>query len=129
MHDRFALPVRLGGGGFRPTAERALFLNTLNNVAPQLLATERTRGLWPSLDSVFGAGSFNADNAATRWDAFYASGSRFALALRSEWGRVQQARKDAIIAAGLPTPPTDTVFDASASSFGHKVEKLHRKVF
>ena len=129
VHDRFALPVRLGGGGFRPTAERALFLNTLNNVAPQLLATERTRGLWPSLDSVFGAGSFNADNAATRWDAFYASGSRFALALRSEWGRVQQARKDAIIAAGLPTPPTDTVLDASASSFGHKVEKLHRKVF
>ena len=70
VRDRFALPVRLGGGGFRPKVERALFLNTPNNVAPQFLATEQTRGLWPSLDSVFGAGSFNADNAATKWDAF-----------------------------------------------------------
>ena len=98
-------------------------------MAPQFLATEQTRGLWPSLDSVFGAGSFNADNAASRWDAFYASGSRIALALRSEWGRVQQARKDATTAAGLPTPPTKTALDASASAFGHKVEKLHRTIF
>ena len=44
VRDRFALPVRLGGGGFRPTVERALFLNTPNNVAPQFLATEQTRG-------------------------------------------------------------------------------------
>jgi len=69
VRDRFALPVRLGGGSFRPTVERALFLNNPSNVAPQFLATEQTRGLWPSLDLVFGAGSFNADNAATRWDA------------------------------------------------------------
>ena len=43
--DRFAIPVRLGGGGFRPEVERALFLNTPNNVAPQFLATNQTRGL------------------------------------------------------------------------------------
>ena len=93
VRDRFALPVWLGGGGFRPAVERALFLNTPSNVAPQFLATEQTRGLWPSLDSVFGAGSFNADNAAARWEAFYVPGSRIALALRSKWGRFQQARK------------------------------------
>ena len=37
VRDRFALPVRLGGGGLQPTVERALFLNTLDNVAPQFL--------------------------------------------------------------------------------------------
>ena len=70
VREGFVLPVRLGGGGFRLTVERALFPNTLKHVAPQFLAAEQTRGLWPSLDSVFGAGSFNAENAATRWDAF-----------------------------------------------------------
>ena len=79
MRDRSVLPVRLGGGGFRPKVERAQFPNTPNNVAPQFLATEQTRGLWPSLDSVIGAGSFNAMNAVTRWGAFYASGSSYEL--------------------------------------------------
>ena len=79
MRDRFVLPVRLGGGGFRPTVERAQFHNTPNIAAPQFLAAENTRGLWPSLDSVFGAGSFGAENAATRWGASYAPGSRHAL--------------------------------------------------
>ena len=119
----------LGGGGFRPTAECAQFLNTPSNVAPQFLATEQTGCLWPSLDSVFGAGSFNADNAATRWGAFYAPGSRCALALQSEWGRLQRARSGSITTAGLATPPTKTVLDASASAFGHKVEKPHRAIF
>ena len=64
VRGRFVLPVRLEGGGFRPTAERAQFLNTPNDAAPQFLAAQNTRGLWPSLDSVFGADSFNAENAA-----------------------------------------------------------------
>ena len=122
VRNRFVLPVRLGGGGFRPTAERAKFLNAPSNVAPLLLVTEQIRGLWPSLNSAFGAGSFNAENAATRWDASYASGSRYALALQAKWGRLQRARNDAITAAGLATPPTKTVLDASASDFGHKVD-------
>ena len=63
--------------------ERAQFLSTPNNAALLLLAAEQTRGLWPSLDQVFGAGSFSAENAATRWGAFCASGSRYALALES----------------------------------------------
>ena len=45
VRDRFAIPVRLGGGGFRPTVERLQFLTTPNNVAPHFLATEQTRGL------------------------------------------------------------------------------------
>ena len=114
MRGRFVLPVRPGGCGFRPTVERAQFLDTPNNVASQFLATEQTWGLGPSLDSAFGAGSFNADNAATRWGAFCASGSRYALALQSGWGRLQRARNGVITAAGLATAPTKTVLDVSA---------------
>ena len=51
-------------------------------VAPQFLATEDTQGLWPLLDSVFSAGSFKAENAATRRDVFYASEIRYALGLK-----------------------------------------------
>ena len=97
-------------------------------MAPQFLATEQTRGLWPSLHSVFSAGSFNAENAATRWDAFCAYGSRYALALQSGWGRLERARNDAFAAAGLATPPTETAPDASASAFRHKAVKLHRSI-
>ena len=84
MCDRFVLPVWLGGGSFRPTVGRAYFPNTSSNVAPQFLATEETWGLWPSLDSLFGASFFNAENAANRWDAFYTSETRCAMALQSE---------------------------------------------
>ena len=68
--ERSLLPVRSGGSGFRPTVERAQFLNTPRNVASQFLATQHTRGLWSSLDSVCGAVVFTAENAATRWTAF-----------------------------------------------------------
>ena len=98
-------------------------------MAPQFLATEQTRGLWPSLDSVFGAGSFNAENAATRWDAFYASLSRYALAPHSEWGRLQRACNGTTAAAGLATPPTKSALGVSASAFGHKAVELHRAIF
>ena len=98
-------------------------------MASLLLATEQTRGLPPWLKSVFGAGSINAENAATRCGAFYAFGSRYALTLQSDWGRHKRARNGAITAAGLATPPTKTALDASASAFEHKVKKLHRAVF
>ena len=88
VRDLFSLKVAQGGGGFRPTARRAQFLNTLNTVAPQLIATEHTRGLWASLSSVFGDGSFDDANSATRWTRFHASGSRYAQALASEWRRL-----------------------------------------
>ena len=45
VRDRFSLPVRMEGGGDRPTIERALFPNTPSTVAPQFLATEQTRVL------------------------------------------------------------------------------------
>ena len=75
---------------------------------------------------VFGAGSFNAESAATRWDAFYAPGGRYALKLQSEWGRLRHARKDTT-AAGLATT-IRSALDASASAFVHKAAKLHMAI-
>ena len=34
VRGRFVLPVGFGGGGFRPTVERAQFLNTPSSAAP-----------------------------------------------------------------------------------------------
>ena len=56
VHDLFTAKTRHGGAGYRPTEVRAQFLNTFNKVAPQFLKTEHTQGLWPSLESVLGAG-------------------------------------------------------------------------
>ena len=58
------------------------WLHTSLQQNEHFLATEQTRGLWPSLDSFYGASLFNAENATTRWDAFCASGSRYALTLQ-----------------------------------------------
>ena len=85
MHDHFLLPIRFEVGGFRPTLERAQFPSTPSNVTQQFLEIGHNRGLWPSLDSVLSAGSLNDENTATRWGAFCAPGSRYALALKSEW--------------------------------------------
>ena len=81
MRDRFVPPVSTGCGAFRPAVTRVQCNSTSNNVSPQFLETEHTRGLWPSLDSAFGAGFFNDGNAATRWGVFYGPGSRHAQAL------------------------------------------------
>ena len=75
-----------------------------SNAAPHILETEHTWGLWPSLDSVFGASRFSAETAAARWSVFYASRSRFAPELLPAFGRPKRARNDAVTAAGLATP-------------------------
>ena len=102
MRGRYVLPVKLGGAGFRRTVERAHFPNTPSHVAPQFLATGHTRGLWPSLDSVFGAGSFNAKKAVMGVDDPYASGSRYALELQTEWG---DSSGHAVALSLLPASP------------------------
>ena len=80
--------------------------------------------MWHSLDSVFGAGSFNDENEG----AFYAPKSCHALALKSERGRLQQARNDAVAATGLVTHPA-TNLDANAVAFGHRAVKPHTAIF
>ena len=117
--DRFIQKTRNGGGGFRPTEKRALFLNTFNTVAPQLLGSGNTAGLWTSLETVLGAGSFDDANQDQRWTAFYNSGSRYGEELKAEWLRLKQDQLAAAHAAGIETPPA-SVLDADVCAFGHK---------
>ena len=70
-----ALGALLGGVGVGGT--RSFFRNSSRSLASSSLRAEKTA----SLESVFGPGSFNDENAATRWDALHASGSRYALVL------------------------------------------------
>ena len=129
VRDLFTQKVKAGGGGYRVTAERAPFLNSLNLVAPQLLpGPNETGGLWPSLASVFGAGSFTDANKENRWSAFYASGSKYGTQLREEWLRLQGLRDSAAADAGLTDLPK-SVLDAESEGFGHKCIKLHKSVF
>ena len=91
VHDLFSLKTKRGGGGYRPTVQRAQYLNTVNNVLPQLLANET--GLWRSLESIPGKESFTKENSSNRWNTFINSGSAYAKALVSEWHRLRDLRK------------------------------------
>ena len=97
-------------------------------MAPQFLKTEHTQGLWPSLESVLGAGSFNEENIGERWTAFYASDSRYATGLKSEWIRLQKIRNDAVADLGLTDIP-DSILNDDAKSFGHGQVKMHKTIF
>jgi hypothetical protein len=76
------LKCKNGGLGFRPYEQRYLLLNSLNNTMPQ--ATDRIDeignslpGLWNSLASILGQGSFDRSNRAPCWSHFHGSGSSF----------------------------------------------------
>jgi hypothetical protein len=131
--DLFRLKLSKGGIGFRRTADRAPYLNTLHNIAPQLVGCrEGDVGLWPSLASVFGADSFHDKNVGNRWEHFYSTGCPYALELRSEWLRLQGLYHDALTTAQdtLTTPTGDPIFRAAPECFGAGVaSKLHKKLF
>ena len=75
------LKAKAGGCGYRSTERRAVFLNTLSNILPQMIGDGRTSGLWPSLAAVLGADSFREGNEATRWEIFFAIDSAWAQEL------------------------------------------------
>ena len=59
------------------TTQRALFLNNLKNLVPQLVSSGSIPELWQSLTSILGDDSFTDGNEKQRWTTFYAPGSRF----------------------------------------------------
>ena len=65
--ERVVLKTKHSGLDFRPYKHRYLLLNSLNNVLPQAIDRLDTngnliKGLWNSLSSVLGAGSFDDAN-------------------------------------------------------------------
>ena len=110
-----------GGCGYHSTERRAVFLNTLNNVPPQMIGDSISTkpGLWPSLAAILGTDSFKEGNEATRWETFFASGSVWAQELESEIERVKTLRVDALEADGRSNnPPAHEIFDVPTVGFG-----------
>ena len=133
VSDLFRLKLAKGGVGLRRTVDRAPYLNTIHNLAPQLIGrSEEEGGLWPSLASVFGAKSFHEGNEANRWKHFYSTGCPYAKELRSEWLRLQGLHQTALSAAqnADTSQSPDPILSASPEGFGANVpSKLHKKVF
>ena len=65
----------MGGVGFRDTSERALFLNTMCNIAPAIAGDASRPSLWPSLrDKAFGADLLQLDTEEGGLTHFFAKG-------------------------------------------------------
>ena len=130
MADLFGLKLSKGGVGFRFTVDRAPYLNTLQNIAPQLVGCrEGDDGLWPSLAPVFGADSFHDGNEEKRWEHFYSTGCPYALELRSEWLRLQGLYHDILKTAQdtVTEPSIGPISRATPDGFGANVtSKFHK---
>jgi hypothetical protein len=130
LRDLAGLKAKAGGCGYRNTSKRAPFLNTMNNVLPQMAGEENNHALWPTLVPIFGAESFKSEEYEKRWEVFFSSGSEWAKELESEIIRVKDLRSKALDAAGRSLrPPENKTFDTPNTGFGHGVKKLHRAIF
>ena len=101
----------MGGGGFRPTVERAHFLNT------------------PSAGLSLRHGLLQRRERGDQIGRLLRPGNRYALELESEWGTLQRARNGAIATAGLATSPIKTVLNTSTSAFGYTAVNPHMAIF
>jgi hypothetical protein len=113
-------------------AGRASLLNGLNGSVPQMIDRvgendEVTQGLWNSLSSIIGAGSFDEANKATCWGTFHASGSIFASDHLKEIGSLKTRDRGTLEALGKDPSP-DSIFSAPDSGFGGGSKKLHKKL-
>ncbi len=78
---------------------------------------EVTQGLWNSLSSIIGAGSFDEANITTCWGTFHASGSVFASDHLKEIGCLKTRYRGTLEALGeVPSP--DSIFSAPDIGFG-----------
>ena len=132
VSDRIFLKCRHGGLGIRPMAGRASLLNGLNCSLPQMIDRvgeddEVTQGLWNSLSSIIGAGSFDEANITTCWATFHASGSIFASDHLKEIGSLKTRYRRTLEALG-EDPSPDSIFSAPDTGFGGGSQKLHKKL-
>ena len=127
--ERVSLKVRNGGIGFRRLSARYLLLNSLNNTMRQCIDRRdklgsTILGVWPSLSSVLGAGSFDEANLNRCWEHFHMSGITFAEDHLTSIDRVK-ARYASNLVALRKDPPSGGVFSQNPSCFGAETKKLH----
>ena len=111
---RIYLKCMHGGLGIRPMAGRASLLNGLNDSVPQMIDRvgendEVTQGLWNSISSIIGAGSFDEVNKATCWGTFHASGSIFASDHLKEIDSLKARYRGTLEALGETPPQTPSL--------------------
>ncbi len=125
-----ALKCSHGGLGIRPMSGRTSILNGLNCSLPQTLDLigdngKVTPGLWDSLSTIIGAGSFDTANKATCWGAFHMSGSVFASDQVKETGTLRTRYTSTLERLG-EEPFPDSILSAPTIGFGYGKQKLHK---
>ena len=131
--ERIVLKCRNGGLGLRPYEQRYLLLNSLNNTLPQAIdrvdeSGNFLSGLWNSLVSVLGPGSFNNANRTTCWSHFHSSGSLFGSDHCSLVELVKDRYRCCLSALNVDVPEQENIFSAPTSGFGFGVKKFHKSV-
>ena len=128
--DLMGLKAKNGGMGYRNTARRALFVNSVASAIPQMMGCDGEQPLWASLGNILGADSFHGDNKKTCWQTFFDSGSAWGAEFESEIKRLKALRNDSLVAAERHLdPPTHEIFDQPDNCFGLRIDKLHRRLF
>ena len=131
--DHFSLKHSHGGGGFRPTAERIPFLNSLFSALPAISGSTTQAPLWPSLAPIVGGRSvYDKDSKPEEqcWATFFASGCQTAREMQEEITRTRRLRDEAFELAGLiANPPQSAVFDRPDEGIGYRIGKVQKKAF
>ena len=131
--DRFSLKHSLGGGGYRLTAERIPFLNSLFSALPAISGSAAQAPLWPSLAPIVGGRSvYDKDSKPEEqcWTTFFASGCRMAREMQEEIARTRRLRDEALESAGLAAnPPQSAVFDRPDEGLGYRIGKVQKRAF
>jgi len=78
--------------GYRNTARRALFVNSMASAIPRMMGCDGEQPLWESLGNILGADSFQGDNKKTCWQTFFDSGSAWGTEFESEIKRLKALR-------------------------------------
>ena len=130
--ERSELSTKHGGLGFRPYKKRLLLLNSLTNSLSQAIdrADEDgvvTPGLWNSLSSVLGAGSFDHANKDTCWATFHDSGLSFANDHKTLINRAKDRYSDSLNVLGEVLPDSGLLV-TPAVGFGYGTSKLHSAI-
>ena len=130
VSDRISLKCSHGGLGIRPMSRRASLLNGLNCSLPQMLNRTDdkghvTPGLWNTLDTILGPGSFDSANKPTCWAAFHTSGSVFASDHVKEINTLKTRYAHTLEALG-EEPSPDSILSAPVIGFGYGKQKLHK---
>jgi hypothetical protein len=134
ISDRAKLRTSMGGASIRPLVDRQLFLNSICSVLPQLIDhTDATGniipGLFPSLSTTLGAGSFDNDNNASRWRSLLNSGTKLAADFSSEYNKGKEVISTLRGQVHLEVADRpSSIFDEPIEGFGFGIRKIHKTI-